>query len=349
MRLRVVELAGSPRQRGREHGKLLHEDIHRRLAETFQATFPGRAPSDVFRRLAPRIAAVERATSAHAPHLLEEIQGIAEGAELSFQEILLLTGFEAFEADDLGVSSGCTSIATATDGRTVVAQNWDGGDRHARYLIGLRLTLPDGTRQLLLASAGGLGWSGMNSHGVALVNSDLLLAGRAAAPPSQVTRRLALEQRTVHEALDVLRRVPAPAGRSYLLGDRSGALAVVEVSSRRTPDVRMCRGVAWHANHVESEALAVHEDREALGKIYPSTLHRGQRAAALLSEGRVSGVSRVAAVLSDHDGFPLSVCKHASGSEPSRTVASIIFDLKDLTGHFALGTPCSSDYRAIPV
>lgn len=347
MGLPVLELGGTPRERGRKHGAAMRDAIQDRFWSILRARFPERDPMAVLDGLLPRIRAFEEATRPFAPHLLEEIHGIAAGAGLGFPHVFLLSAFEVFQGEPPESGSGCSAVAAAGEGRALVAQNWDSTAEQERYLVVLRAELPDGTRQLLLASAGGLGWLGMNSHGVGLVNNDLLLSRRRVAPPSQVIRRLVLERRTVADSPRVLRDVPSPAGRSYTLADRSGHLAVVEVSAARGPVVRQPERLAWHTNHVESPELAAEEDRAALDRTYPSSQARGSRAQALLAERPAGGPNDVGALLRDHEGFPLSVCKHESDREPSQTVASVIFDLAELIGWFAIGPPCSTDYAPV--
>jgi isopenicillin-N N-acyltransferase-like protein len=87
--IRVVDLAGSPRERGRAHGETLRGEIgelHGAFVGLMAAPEEGAPPVPeaemvaYARRHEPFVAAA-------APDLLEEMRGIAEGANLPFDAI----------------------------------------------------------------------------------------------------------------------------------------------------------------------------------------------------------------------------------------------------------------------
>ncbi len=349
MRLVIVELAGTDRERGRTHGAELRTAIQERLSTVFAKRFPGWARRDILDVLAPRAAVFERQLARIGPHLLEEIRGIAEGAAVTDLETLVLSAFEAINPASQAADHGCTAIGVRRRAQSVIGQNWDATEEHSRYLVGLHVTLPDRTRQLLLASAGGLGWCGMNSHGLAVVNNDLVLRSTRVAPPSQALRRLLLERKTVEDCVRFLTAVPSPGGRSYVIGDRDGSLAAIEVSALHPPQVVRSDHAVWHTNHAESELVRADEDTSALAMSYPSSVARGRRAAELLSISRTQPLDTVTAVLRDHSDYPRSICKHPSDDEPSATGASVVFDLSGGVGHFTIAAPCQQPSTALLV
>jgi hypothetical protein len=334
--LRIVILHGTPSERGRLHGARFRGEIAAALARLRSAHDAG--------AMAAAGASTEAAWPLilhHAPDLAAELQGIAEGAAASRTDILLHVGFELFDAPP---STGCTALACRGPDGAIVAQNWDAPPEAAQDLALFIHHGPEGFELAAVASLGGLAWAGCNRHGLALVNNDLMLRGRAPGLPSQVIRRIVLAQRDVAVGLGALRSLPSMAGRSYLLGDAAGAVAGVEVSAGA---VRVNQDAApvLHTNHALDPGTRGDEDEEALARTYPSSRHRlevlRRRAAGAISVGQV------AAILADREGVPDSICKRASPAEPTETLFSIIADCASRTLHLCSGQPADCGYQTI--
>jgi isopenicillin-N N-acyltransferase like protein len=321
----ILELTGTARERGRQHGARLRTEIGHRLA----ATPP--VPS-----LEPWLTAI-RATP-----VFDELAGIAEGAGRTVEEIVLLNTFEAIEPAAQPELGGCTLIA----GAGVVAQNWDANESLGAT-VGVHVHRgPDLPTTLVLASPGGLGWVGMNEAGLALANSDLLTRTTEPGVPSQVLRRLVLRTTSVREALEVIDSTHPVGGRTYLLGDATGALGVVELAAEsRRAVVLPDRPRPAHTNHALSPEVSSWEDTDLLAQVYPSTRSRLARARDLLDDAEPFTPARALAVLADHTQLPLSICRHPSPDEPTTTAATLVFDCAARTTTLTLGPPCTTRPR----
>jgi isopenicillin-N N-acyltransferase like protein len=346
----VARLRGTPRERGRQHGRKLGPQIRRRLRAVLKAARirPESGGRDALhQRLNDLSVRIERA----APQAHAEITGIADGAGIDVLDAVLLSAFET-TAETSGrprfVPSGCTAVAGRTAYAPVIGQNWDAptGAHDHQPLVVLDIDDPQLGRQVILASAGGLGWLGM-SQWVAVVNNDLVL--RTDRPhtglPSQVIRRELLRCRNITDCIDRLNAVRHPEGRSYLIADRAGGMLSAEVSAVSGAHVTVHDRSAWHTNHVTTSQLAAEEDQRRLDGTYPSSFARGTRAARLITDH--PDAEGVRACLRNHDGHPNSICKHDSAEEPTGTAASAIFDLAEATAWIAAGPPCTSTYQAI--
>lgn len=339
---RMVVLRGAPFERGRAHGRGLREQIHARLERWNRAAPAPRLRRDRWQR---NVEELFGNASRRAPDLMLELEGIAAGAGVGIYEIFSLN---AFEAVPNAPTLGCTALARGGDGRAaLIAQNWDGTAIDATELVVLVHVESDGETTVVLASAGGLGWAGISSKGVALLSTDLICVGDPRGLPSQFLRRMMLATVGVDEALAVLGGLPFPGGRTYVLADRMGSAAIVEVAPGVPPSVNRVTGHAAHANHAETSQIQAREEAETLRRIYPSTRSRRGRAAALSEATRPSDVEAFRSILADHDGWPVSICKHESAAEPSITAASLIFDLEAFDAWIALGPPCSTPYARV--
>jgi isopenicillin-N N-acyltransferase-like protein len=328
---------GDAGERGRQHGRVLREQIRDRIARVLPADAGVRAGL-----AEPWLAAIDRLPRG-AP-LGAELRGIAAGARVPVPDIVLLNAFEAFEVARQVELGGCTAVALAGPDGALVAQNWDANPSLAGS-VGIHVhSGPDLPTTVLLASPGGLGWIGMNAHGVALVNNDLLTRAVRCGVPSQVVRRHALAQTTTRGAVMAILATPAVGGRAYLIADAGGDLATVELAAEAGPRVTRHRNHAAHTNHALDGAVAAGEDRGLLASTYPSSRSRLRRAAGLLDGGGPTSVDSLRCrVLADHRGFPLSICRHPSVHEPTVTAASVVFDCGRRLASIALGNPCTAE------
>jgi isopenicillin-N N-acyltransferase-like protein len=251
----VVMLQGTPFDRGRQHGQRFSREIAYAIAAA--RTQHGTPAYEAARREA---SAAFPAIEGRAPDVAAELQGIAEGSRCDPLEILLRSGFEFFAAAPM---SGCSAIAVATPQGALVAQNWDAPPAVASELTLFLHFGSEGFEQAIIASHGGLGWVGCNRHGLAFVNNDLMMASNASGLPSQIVRRLILGERSVAAALAQMKALPHMAGRSYLLGDASGAVAGVEVAARAGARINQSLNPVLHTNHALDPDIARRLTRRA--------------------------------------------------------------------------------------
>ena len=266
-----------------------------------------------------------------------ELKGMAMATGLAPLDIYLLSCFEYFSEG----RTGCTSLGLSTAEGAFVAQNWDAPVNSTEELV--VIVHEDGNGRLItIASAGTLGWVGMNDQGLAFVNNDLILDNRAAGLPSLVVRRMMLAQQNMERALEVLRRHHHMSGRCFLLGEASGRLKVVEVSPSAGV-AETAPQVITHTNHPLFPPIAVWEDVEAVARLYPSSRER-LRAANRLP---LTSIDDIKTMLRDRAGAPDAICKSPSAREPTETAFSVIFDCGRREATIAIGRPDQNPYHRI--
>lgn len=324
-----IRLTGSPSERGRQHGSLLTQLILKALTGLRRAT-----PPEQWHRAKSMGAKSFARLRAVAPDLTAELEGVAEAAHLDSLDVYLLSCFEYFDKG----RTGCTSVGLQTSEGIFVAQNWD-APCGSEQLVTLVHEDPD-RPFVTIASAGTLGWVGMNGAGLAFVNNDLIVDKSPDGTPSLAIRRLMLATGSVGEALDVLRNSDHLGGRCFLIGDASGSLSVAEVS----PSVGVADTavqVIRHTNHPLLPAIAVWEDIEVVAQLYPSSRERLRAAYRLPLES----ARDIEALLRDRTGAPDAICKSASQREQTETAFSVIFDCRRREAMIALGRPDRAPYQ----
>ncbi|TPK95331.1 MULTISPECIES: C45 family peptidase [unclassified Mesorhizobium] len=334
----IVVLAGAPFERGVAHGSRFQGEISAILQRDLYS-LPEEELSEARRRATVAFEAIR----ALSPQVAEELAGIAEGAGRTVPEIVLRSGFELLTPVS---ETGCSALVTRTRSGAIAAQNWDGlPSKHSDLALFLHFS-PSGFQFAVVASFGGLGFAGMNNRGLSLVNNDLILKGSRDGIPSQVVRRVVLDLPNVKSAADRISLLPHMGGRSYLLADRTGEIAAVEVSPRSGANFLATSDIHLHTNNALLPVTRTEEDTKALLGMYPSSAARlsALRTAVERVDLSVDGVKQV---LRDESGAPDAVCKTASANELTETAFSIVMDCFRGEMHLASGKPSVNAYRKI--
>lgn len=218
--LQILELSGTPRQRGRQHGEELRgriRELAERLLERGCSSEPVTDASLVGRlvRSTGFLLAVRRWT----PHLLAEVEGIAEGAGLPFEVVFALNLADEDWAVGGSARDACTSLGLVSPfGGTVVAQNMD----LPMAFEGQQTVLRTADR-LILSYPGGLGLNAISAAGTAVCCNTLrqLRTDPDGLPVAFVMRGV-IDQPDLTSAEAFLRRVRHASGQNYLVGDPTG-------------------------------------------------------------------------------------------------------------------------------
>jgi predicted choloylglycine hydrolase len=332
-RFAFLEISGAPRQRGQAYGEDLRALIAerdrswRQQIETRTKISAGDFIEDFLQRT-NFMPAIERWT----PDLLEEVKGIAEGAALSYRDVLAAQFMDEEWWFLRQYRNHCSSFAAAArDGQpTLVGQtmdlpNWMDG---FQTLLLIRNAQP-GLDAYVVTAAGMIALTGMNSRGLGIsVNTLMQLRSSAdGLPVAFVTRRL-IETPVLGEAAEFLQRVRHASGQNYILGD-AAAVRDFECSAGRIAEYQAATDRRiWHTNH----PLA---NRDLRTDLHESWWERQARDSGCRLEAlakRLDGPGRfaadtAAAMLSsrDHPEFPVS--QEITDADDGFTFAAMIAEL----------------------
>jgi isopenicillin-N N-acyltransferase-like protein len=337
----LIEVSGDSFEMGYQHGAQAGDLIRRYVLWIERRT---RTPKDVlFRKAAAYLPLIETVSSA----LVQEIRGLAEGAEIPFQEALLcqVRGYAA-RAPNEACSSFALKGSVTADGQPLAGQNIDLEPEFADVAILLRVRPLDGRPAALMCTmAGQLGYQGMNEHGVAHFANGLFDYEWRLGVPHYVLKRVMLEKRDVSECLDVLVRHRTCSAGNVVLCDREGHIADVEFRPEGTALVQsQDPDVLLHTNHYLAQEFAAKETFSVA-----DSRARLARMRTLISEHRgLITVDVVKNILADHDGDPFGICRHGgreAGKRLSgfRSIVGLIAEpsqgrLHVRRGHGCLGT-----------
>lgn len=346
----LVEVYGSHRQIGQQIGEQFRDSITDSVAQlTGEAQeMKGLSREQVLQNAGTYTPFVER----YAPHLSEELRGIAEGAGVDYVEaILLQVRFEM--AGWPGVAAECTSGAVSAghtaSGDVILLQNQDTRYRYEGKGIILHIQPDTGPDILMYTYLPGLqGYRGINNRGVGCVGNGVVSRGWRVGFPRYLLIRLALEQDSVEEAIAAIRRVERGSTTNFLLADATGTIRDLEITIDDDDILVPEDGYFAHANHYLSKKLQPQQIR-----LTPDSPIRQDRIAELLAQAIDADqvtVDDLKRILSDHHNYPKSICKHANPDPADKlgewkTVASFIFELGAGRIHVAVGNPCQNAYH----
>lgn len=284
------------------------------------------------------------------PQYVEELRGVAEGADVDFSDLLVLNCVEAITEDAL--HTGCTSLAAApevtADGSLLVGHNedWLPDDQDTVYLV--HATPDDEPAYLAITYGGLLPNIGFNEHGIAQCCDSVYPNDARIGVPRIFVSRAVLAARTLAEAIRAALNRRRAAGYNHLIVHVSGEMYNVEVSAEDFDVIYGLDGMLAHTNNYLSRRMrAIEKDSEEL----IASRVRYNRALRLMrsQRGKLS-LKSFQAILSDHVNYPQSICSHTDETEAplerQQTIASLLMDLTTQTMYVAWGPPCQAEYHS---
>lgn len=368
----LIEISGSARERGQQHGRLAQARIARSIT-TYAHLF---AYCGIDWQGAQRLGAAYRELIGDFDAaLLEEIEGIAAGAGRRVEEILALNARTEIlpptypgepHPDRRKVAAAnakagvpdwgeCTAIAVkpaqSSTGTTLLAQNWDWLGAQRAALVLLRVREAQGASCLTLTEAGMLAKIGLNRHGFGVCLNILRSSDDGAHPgiPVHVLLRALLAREGVADAAEFAAKLAFGASSNVLCADAAGNTAALEFSPRGLEIVRGADRALCHTNHFLAPAAAAHQASLASSL---STVPRLRRITALTQahQGRFSPADLQRMLRDESDGY-LSICRSADPALAPEacieTVASVVMDLGERVMHVAPDVPSRADYLPV--
>lgn len=274
------------------------------------------------------------------PQYIEELEGIAEGAGVPFEDIFVSMCEELWESP---VLHGCTDMAArrraTLDGSTLIAHTNDLSLSSESRLVILKIQAGD-EPEILAVSPGGVAISaGYNSSKISLTGNQLDSNDVRAGVPRLLVVRAILGSRTLNEAMTHCLLPQRASSYNNVLADASGEVYSMEGSATDCEAIYIKDDVMAHANHYIAPAMRRFElDRSTNA----NSIIRYNRAEYLLREnyGKLTP-ELFRTLLADHAGYPTSICKHGLNSV---TVFSIIIQVETLKAWIGRGFACQTEY-----
>ncbi|SEA23816.1 isopenicillin-N N-acyltransferase like protein [Thalassobacillus cyri] len=359
--IKRLELKGTPRELGRQHGKKGKQEVLKSL-ETYEKLFQGykqiswEEAKDIAHE---HLYAIEK----YDPDLIEEMAGIAEGAGVAFEDILALNSrSEIALANYKGAvfSDGCTamSVAPPLTQDTIIGQNWDwkGTQKDSLLLLDIQQeSKPDIT---MVTEGGIIGKIGFNSSGLGLCFNALLTDKKSDELPIHIGLRAVLDSYSLHEAISKIKDGKIAAAASYLIGidegGQKGMAVNIEVSPFGIDMVGGDNGKLVHTNHLCSERITKNlTDMNEF--VFDDSMIRKKRAEQLI-DTEIANKQNIDEAsfkrwLSDEFNAPNSINHYENERAPEHrrmeTVFSIIMNLSQRKMWLSVGHPTEEKFEEI--
>lgn len=334
----AVRLSGDPRTRGIQHGRKLARQIKYLLSDDcarINCHLSRPVPEEqIYAYVREFALEIER----ELPLIAAEIEGLSEGAEISYQQaVLLQVRREILMHLRKGANSDCSTFSLPINKR-VVAQTIDLNSSFAEFGTVFQIEPWRSSPEILMFSfAGLLGYMGMNSSGLAIainmVSSD---DWRPGVPPYLLVRRL-LELHTVEECLEAIANIRRSSSRSFTICDPKRS---VTVEMTATSFAVLEGKELLHTNHYLSPDLTPKDTINFLAR--HSSMQRLAKLRVLTQSLPESpAVSELFNLFANHENHPVGLCSHADGDlRRTETVATVVMHPATGTMYVRKGLPC---------
>jgi isopenicillin-N N-acyltransferase-like protein len=346
----LIEVAGTHREMGRQMGEARREQVRHGIENahilidqsynTLELTWDGAQIQA--RKYLPF-------AEEHYPKYVEEMHGIAEGANVSFDDIVALNAMEAMTMDALHLTR-CTSFAVneerTENGHVLAAHNedWVPEDENDVYVVSAKPV--DEPPYLAMTYGGLLPNVGFNAYGIAQLIDSVYPNDSRIGIPRIVVARAVLASRRISGAIGRTLVSHRAAGYNHLIAHESGELYSVEVSARKFDILHGTDGYMVHTNHYLAPIMKeIENEPEEL----ISSRVRYFRANRLLRQSSSHSIETLQAIQKDHVNLPNSICNHnIEGIDPmdrEGTINAMVIDLTAREMHIAWGNPCQNSYH----
>lgn len=342
-RYREIEVAGTPREMGRQIGDAAGELVrgfHAMALESVNRTVK------VSAELAERVSRESTQFAAdYSQDMIEECQGVAEASRLTLEDVMLLQVRNQFVE---GMDHGCTALSLAgsafSGGHSIVAQNWDNDPALDEFTVVLTRRPAGKPALMTVTQAGLISYLGLNDAGIGVCVNTLPAPSRPIGVPHYFTLRGIYESRDLESAVHAVRRAHRAIPANMMMATPQGP-ANLEVT---IDDVHVLRDgqALTHTNH------CLHPELSGINAEFPELIEsvpRKRRIDEITADGcRPMSLDDVQLALADHQNHPRSICRH-SNDDPRfgfmTSVFSVICDVESRQMHVARGTPCCNPYE----
>lgn len=268
----LTVISGQPRERGRMYGEKFRKAIHAFLEREIYQAFNGKPATK--QDMLAYAGACAKEIASYAPVISEELEGIAQGAGLRLEEVVLITLHEElYHRGVLPKVDHCTAVAigppATADGHTYVGQTWDWMTSVFGMSSMLHWKRSEGPSLLSYSFPGLWAGAGLNSSGLALCWTSASLGNKAMGVrvgiPSYVLLTHFLYQETLDDVIREAKRAKHAGWFTFVMADAKGNLLNLEGSPKEMHVERhkaMLARISFGSRHMtgtpENAAVKLH-------------------------------------------------------------------------------------------
>lgn len=347
----LLRVSGSHREVGQQIGEA-RADTVRRAADLDLAGVPRHGHT--IGQLLDDADRCRRATLQAFPWLIEELDGVAEGAGVDCRSLFAASVEELWDERPSvpgKVEGRCTDVLVAPEatssGHLMVGHNNDLSASSEGDVVAIEWDVPG---DVLIFSLGIGPWIsvGWNSAGLSLTGNEVSPNDERPGIPRLLLVRAQLRARTMAEAIDLTLHPMRASAYNTVLAESGGEAVNVEASAADHecwgPDDR---GAIVHTNHYVSGHMSRYEADESYAVRSARRFDRASELLAALGPGPADEAALMA-ILSDHENGQDAICRHLpeGAADGTKTVFWCLADVTARHIRYGLGNPCRASAQA---
>ncbi len=347
--MKVLDLDGTPYEIGLKHGEDAKAEVHYSL-DSYEELFYRDA--NITWKQAKEFAkghlhAIEKANAS----LIEEMEGIAKGASVDFEDILALNTRSEIVLTQ-NKTDGCTSLAVmppAAD-NAFLAQTWDWRSAQARSLVMMKIRQQNAPVIHMITEGGIIGKIGFNEYGLGVCLNALRANVKSNQLPVHLGLREVLNSKDMQEAQAKVADGKLGSSANFMIAQDNGNIreAVnLEISPDHYDKRETETAYLYHTNHFCSEMVTKEIGTENLNTAensYDRIDRMGELTQQYASESKIVSEADIKMWLSDHANAPNAICRHkesgTSDYTDTITVFAVIMNLTEKSMYLMEGQPC---------
>ncbi|MCK4549607.1 MAG: hypothetical protein KAU49_05540 [Candidatus Krumholzibacteria bacterium] len=339
----IIEVSGSHYEIGRQIGAAMKKRItgYLRYADDYRNSvdyLEGEGTEILGRMLSH--------ARASFPHLVEELEGMAESLEIPFMRLFAFNCRS--EIRMLQDPPGCSTIALKDGNQAILVHNEDGNDLNIGRMFLARITPPSGTVFLAFIYPGLLPGNGpgLNQNGIVQTTNYIQPRRVADGIPRYFISRAIFEAKSLEQAVSLATMEPRafPFHHNLVsLGDRRILSVETAAWPEHRHDIMEVEGFYIHTNHFLHPAMVEGGETGERPFDVPyisSTTRMEVLNQAVENGGEPSDVSGILGLLSLHEGRPYSPCRHPEGDVRGVTLGTAVFQSPEKSMTLFHGNPC---------
>ena len=334
--------SGSHAEIGFSIGRRFAQDIRNAVAdnETLQQTFLPFHRSPEGQDLYDRLLTLHQK---EYPDFMAEIDGIARGAEISFEQLFILNMRGEYRGyADKPIDRGCSTLSLIDDDHALFGHNEDGSLFYKDKMYVVEARVAGKTSFTAFSYPGFLCGNafGFNREGICFCNNDVVPDALEIGLGRHFLARSLFEAATIEEAINSVTPAGRASGFNYTIGSvKERRIVNIEVSPHQH-HVADIRGTHYRANHY-LDLNSIQQTVDA------SSRTRVQRAASLIEAQKPEGVSGLLRILGDRKDPDYPIFRTGRPPDGLATMAICIFDLDARRLSIYTGHPGEDEKRRL--
>ena len=320
--MKLFTFCGSHFEVGLAIGKRFRQQIRRTLANNtdLENTFLSFHHTADGKRKYQRLIRLHRL---RFPQYFSELEGISQGAGVSFEELFLVNmrgEYQIYVRKLAGFECSTCSLLTAKS--AVFAHNEDGSPIYHGQMYLVRIEVQGNPPFVALCYPGFLPGNafGFNSEGICFSANSLLPKGTVTGSGRHFIARSLFEARSLEETIKLATIPGRASGFNYTIGSLKERRIINLEVSPNTHSVLEIKGSFFHANHYIRLAKV-----DQL--ITPSSKSRQLRGEMLLAKESAKDKAGVLKVLRDHKIRDYPILRNGRQPDGGVTLVTALFDL----------------------